>query len=330
MKYKLKYLSTFVLTCFFLIILLNNLTIQLLVKVDKQLNDDNGVDLTENIIFTETNSTRERMSFRELCAIESAAKHNPQSKILVFSIKATIHDSEIFKKHKNIKFKLINLNETFNNTVLHEFWFKNKLSAAIYPIFRVSHLSDALRFLLIYKYGGVYSDLDTITIKDFSFIRKFNGFGTLENPQFVQAGVLHFSKKHPFILKCLNSFNKNYNGKVWAANGPLLIQKELAIYCNQTNFKHLLFNFNKSRNKCDVGIYPSEYFYPYPWNEYKALFQKNATFMIKKFLNTFSVHFYGKMSGAEILNENENSLFEYFASSNCPLSYSQYILNKKL
>jgi hypothetical protein len=168
--------------------------------------------------------------------------------------------------------------------------------------------------------------LDTITIKDFSLIRKYNGFGSLSNPKLVQSGVLHFTKQHPFILKCLESFNKDYDGNNWGANGPLLIERVLALYCNQTNFNHLLIKFNESSSmNCDVGIFPTEFFYPYPWNEFNILFEKNATISIKKFMNTYSVHLYGKMSESQKMNKNDYSLFEYFASLNCPMMYSKYI-----
>ena len=326
---RLKFFATSILACFFLMIMLNNFIIQLVFKVtSSNLNyeavSENDDGLTNSFIFTETNATRIIMTFGELCAIESAAKHNPKSIIRVLSINAIINDTELLQKYMNIKYEKINLNQTFNNSILHQFWFENKLSAAKNPIFRISHLSDALRFLFVYKYGGVYSDLDTITVKDFSFIRKYNGFGALNNKE-VGSGLLHFTKQHPFILKCLERFNRDYNGKVWAANGPLLIQKELVIYCNQTNFENLMLKFNEPNN-CDVGMFPTNFFYPYPWAQFKVLFEKNATLEIQKFLNTYSVHFYGKMSGLRELNKNENSLFGYFASSNCPLMYSKYIL----
>jgi hypothetical protein len=107
----------------------------------------------------------------------------------------------------------------------------------------------------------------------------------------------------------------------------MVINGQLALYCNQTNFNHLLIKFNQSNSiNCDVGIFPTQFFYPYTWYEFKILFEKNATVSIKKFFNTYSVHFYGKMSESKKMNKNDNSLFEYFASLNCPIMYSKHIL----
>ncbi len=292
-----------------------------------------------NIIFTETNSTRKFMSFKELCAIESAAKNNPESTVLVLSINAVIKEQDLLEKYKNIKLKLVKLNDTFYNTTLHDWWFSKKLDTAKDPYYHISHLSDALRFTFLFKYGGVYSDLDTITIKNYQFLRKFNGFGTSYEASDIQAGVLHFTKEHPFIRKCLESFAKNYDGRVWAANGPLLLAKVINSYCNQSNYTSLLFFDNilpaasvelkQNHIDCDVGIFPFYIFYPYRWSEWKVLFEKNTKLLVNKFLNTYSVHFYGKMSGGEMVKVNENSLIEFFASTNCPLTYSKYVLMEK-
>ena len=75
-------------------------------------NHDGLIKLTKtgqyNIFFLETNYTRWEFSTKQLCAIESAAKTNPNAKIFVFSIKAE------FYKYK------INLTENYLNL----FWVK--------------------------------------------------------------------------------------------------------------------------------------------------------------------------------------------------------------
>jgi mannosyltransferase OCH1-like enzyme len=43
----------------------------------------------------------------------------------------------------------------------------------------LAHISDAVRLALMWKYGGFYSDLDTISLKDFSPLLKYSGFGYL-------------------------------------------------------------------------------------------------------------------------------------------------------
>ncbi|RNA03496.1 hypothetical protein BpHYR1_025231, partial [Brachionus plicatilis] len=56
-----------------------------------------------SVFFTETNINRDKISERQMCSIESAALHNPQVNIYLFSLKAKIDDA-ILKKYKNIKF----------------------------------------------------------------------------------------------------------------------------------------------------------------------------------------------------------------------------------
>lgn len=85
---------------------------------------------------------------------------------------------------------------------------------------------------------------------------------------------------------------------------------------------------SNNRTKCGISILPEEYFYPYPWEKFELLFKKDGLIDIKKVTNTFSVHFYGKLS-SNFLAE-QNSIYEYFAKNNCPYSY-QFLnfLNKQ-
>ena len=117
-----------------------------------------------NIFFVQTNDVREKFSIRELCSIESAAKHNPNARVMVKSLKAKISVNKILKTYPNIEWSIIKLNEIFNDTPLYDWWRSGKL-ASHNSYFRYSHLSDALRHTLIFKYGGLYSDLDVIALK---------------------------------------------------------------------------------------------------------------------------------------------------------------------
>lgn len=50
----------------------------------------------------------------------------------------------------------------FEGTPLMSWYLPNLLNASKYP---AAHMSDALRFTIIYKYGGIYLDLDTIVLR---------------------------------------------------------------------------------------------------------------------------------------------------------------------
>ena len=58
------------------------------------------------------------------------------------------------------------------------------------------------------------------------------------------------------------------------------------------------------------------------------MFDKNGSIDIKRYINTFSVHFYGKMSEGIRVNMNDNSIYEYFAKKNCQVTYNHVLKNK--
>jgi hypothetical protein len=329
---RIKYLSKFsiaifvALTLFFAGVKLKEIVNSKSINKEDKIQTNSSED---NVIFIESNSTRKYFRLRDLCSIESAAKNNPTSEILVFSINAVMSNLFLLEKYKNIRFKQLNLSQLFQNTVMHEFWFQNKISKAQAPYYREAHLGDALRLHLLHKYGGFYSDLDTITLKDLSVL-KLNGASYIyerNGDLGIANGMLRFKKNHPFLLQCLENFAKNYNGERWT-NGPQIIYEELLKYCNIKDKDKKRLILNSKQNYCDVGLYPDYYFYPMTWYNFDFFFKNASPSEIQRFKKSFSIHYFGAalyFEGKQIvLNRNDSSMFQYFASENCPLTLSKF------
>jgi hypothetical protein len=152
-----------------------------------------------NIFFIETNSNREVFSLRQLCAIESAAKHNLNSIINVYSAKAKINEKWL-EKYPNIKIYRLDIDEIIKDTIL-ENWFNSNKKKITKGEHYLSHLSDILRYALLYKNGGFYSDLDTITVKSIEKLLKYNAI-ILENDDPIQGKPFfnYFNSKFLFII----------------------------------------------------------------------------------------------------------------------------------
>ena len=63
--------------------------------------------------------------------------------------------------YPNIHIRYVNLLEFSIGTPLELFMVENKLENSK---FRIEHTSDVLRILTLYKYGGLYMDLDVLSI----------------------------------------------------------------------------------------------------------------------------------------------------------------------
>ncbi len=94
-------------------------------------------------------------------------------------------------------------------------------------------------------------------------------------------------------------------------------------YCQVDNiYTSLMFDSNnRTLVNCDILIMPQHYFYPYTWENITYLFKKNNEISIKQLIDTYSIHFYGKLSQHILTRPGDNSIYDYFAKLNCPFSY---------
>lgn len=124
----------------------------------------------KQIFFHET-SCKRGLDSREACAIESAAKANPNWDVNVFFmgppselfLQSTIY--KLLKKKNNVHFYRVNIVEFVKDTPL-----ENLLPSQIIEINKnwcLQSLAGMIKYLALYKYGGMYLDLDVITVKSF-------------------------------------------------------------------------------------------------------------------------------------------------------------------
>ncbi|KAK9830748.1 hypothetical protein WJX74_005137 [Apatococcus lobatus] len=160
-----------------------------------------------------------------LCAIESASRLLHQGDVKVFA-----KDIEGFHKHWPIQLARVNVNsidlaEIFMNTPLWE-WYANNRHTESSMVSQ--NLSNALRLAVIWKYGGMYIDLDIIATSPLFF----TAHGNLarqhapDNPKFdYNNAVLNFPRSHPFVWRLMEEFVNGFDGFTWGENGPALITR---------------------------------------------------------------------------------------------------------
>lgn len=128
-------------------------------------------EVTRNsIFFLETSCNHQNginLTLRQSCAVESAAKLNPNLKIFVLFVAPSFLNYEsdilnVFSKYKNINLRYINFVKYAYDTPLQDFVASNTIFTSDWP---VSHTSDLLRFLTLWKFGGTYLDLDVVLMK---------------------------------------------------------------------------------------------------------------------------------------------------------------------
>lgn len=203
------------------------------------------------------------------------------------------------------------------------------------------------------KYGGVYSDLDTITLKSFKNLLDDgkNGIGYMyENYVDIGIGVLVFQKNMTFINYLIDKFSKTYSEFEWGINGPILFAKSLLDFCDIENIhRHLLPGYKEPNNKTmfvtkgpntnqklvymnknhkcsNIQIFPEKYFYPLFLTErnYLNIFDKNTTSNEKYWKainNSYSMHYFGKISAEKHSKADDKSFYSVLASIYCDYTF---------
>lgn len=91
--------------------------------------------------------------------------------------------------YPNIHLRFLNPIQFSQQTPLENFFMRDELSKSKYPI---EHTADVLRILTLYKFGGLYLDLDVVSVVPYKKIEK----SLLKNKNFA----------------CLGSTNELFNG----------------------------------------------------------------------------------------------------------------------
>lgn len=192
----------------------------------------------KSIFFHETScksaeNNRITITTRQACAIESAAILNPNYSIYVLytspgALKLQINNKndkilQQLMSYKNVKFKYLNFNKYLKGTPVEELHNNLLIESSN---FAISHASDVLRYLTLWRYGGIYLDLDVVLLKSLENVKP--NFAGRESDHAVAAGVLSFSHDgpgHKWARQTLEDLKENFNGNQWGDNGPGVITR---------------------------------------------------------------------------------------------------------
>lgn len=191
------------------------------------------------------------------------------------------------------------------------------------------HISDAVRLAFLWKYGGLYLDLDSLVLKPFlDNEENFIGIQYYSVDDGINTAVMKFEKHHPFLSQWMYAVPTKYEEEDRATIGPHLATRLIVPYC-QGDPPESKRNLEEISGKyCDykVKILPPKAFYPVPWPDWKKIFVRDdEDSMLRTLLQdpeTYVLHYWNELS--EKLTDSEmskDSPFMKLAESNCPLIY---------
>ena len=118
----------------------------------------------KQIFFVET-SGRSYLRGRDCCAIESASRNSGLRVQILFTsghlnLSRSNCSAELYRRPNNIHFYTVNVSKELKGTQVEGIGKKLLQDEKLRNLF----LSDIIRIVLVYKYGGFYSDLDSVVI----------------------------------------------------------------------------------------------------------------------------------------------------------------------
>lgn len=171
-------------------------------------------------------------------------------------------------KEKMPEYEIIEWNE--NNVDIDKLRKENRFFDECYKRNMYAYMSDYIRLLKLYEYGGIYFDTDVQVIKslDKLIVNKKLVVAKESNNMYGSA-VICVEKKNPVIKEMI----KFYDKKIWEE--PLFTTPHIVTY-----------SINNFDNKKDITILDSKYFYPYYFDDYFT--DKCIT------KNTYTIHWWSQ------------------------------------
>ncbi|NJL75892.1 MAG: glycosyl transferase [Saprospiraceae bacterium] len=150
-------------------------------------------------------------------------------------------------------FQIIEWNETNCN-------FDIPYAKAAYAAKKWAFVADYTRLKVLHEMGGVYLDTDMLIVKPLDTFLSHRFFIGCEKSTVVSMGIIGCLPSHPLIQQFLTY----YEQQVFDIQHPIVITRLMTDFLMAAGFVkcHSILTIQ------DLTIYPSNYFYPFPFPPY--------------------------------------------------------------
>ncbi|XP_067636314.1 lactosylceramide 4-alpha-galactosyltransferase-like [Eurosta solidaginis] len=265
------------------------------------------------------------LTAREACAIESAALHHPNLNVFALFVSPTYRDNkntppvmEAILQYPNVHLRNLNLWTYAAGTPMYHWLKEGNLFKSSYVI---SHLSDFLRYLTLWRWGGTYLDMDVVVLRSLETLPP--NYTGAESNTLIAAGVMGFAADgfgHEIAKKCIYDFLKNFNGSNWANNGPGVITRVANDICKTSNIELMMMDPDRCMG---FRVMPPNAFYAVHWLHWEHFFDPqycNET--LNKLRDSYIAHVWNKLSKQRRFKVGEKAAYGIIAEKHCPKVYA--------
>ena len=214
-------------------------------------------------------------------SIQRAHRHVPLT-IHIYSNTLTIGDiSKLPDAHllntSVIEFIPID-DEFFRRTPLENWWKRHTefhdVLAPSEDDHRYSHLTDIVRLVALWRYGGVYLDFDMLVLRPLTlFANSFASQKDLQDTRITDSSdplnfaVAIFDRNHSFLLQLMKALPLVYDPKCWPCVGPKLITNSVDGWAKKfaVHQPDHLPREQMPSDSSSIHVFPHVWFYPFYW-----------------------------------------------------------------
>ncbi|XP_062142934.1 lactosylceramide 4-alpha-galactosyltransferase-like [Drosophila sulfurigaster albostrigata] len=260
------------------------------------------------------------LTARQTCSIESAALHNPNFQVFVLFANPKVIDPEnpflnIIRSYSNVHLRQLNIWRYVKDTPVEDWIVRDNKFISRFP---TEHTSDLLRLLTVYRFGGIYMDMDVVVLRSMEDI-PLNFMGA-QITNVISNAVISLEPTgigHEVGELFLREFQQTFNGTYYLFNGPMLIERVLAKICGTKSVIEMINN----RERCHgVRLFDASAFFILQ----KLIYLFDPRMLndgIEKTKNSYLIHLWNKGSQKCKL-VGPSSTYGRYAAQNCPKTYA--------
>jgi hypothetical protein len=242
---------------------------------------------------------------RRLLVLESLFIHHPQATVIMLS--PTLNDTELFLPFRHRGYRIYSLNISLQH-ILQWHWYSNKQTKDFLQhwnssgTYFYSHITDYLRTIVVYLYGGTYMDMDALTLQPLPN-EEFIGLDRIHVDEkcewcigntsnlYLAPGVMRFRPRRKVLQHILQeTFDRQvYDPSCFNCVGPKPYTQHIIKYRNK--------NDSEVRN---LKLLEPHRLYPFMWTETSTIFgkveQDTSLELADLMKRSYSLHLFGHVS----------------------------------
>ncbi|XP_047474377.1 lactosylceramide 4-alpha-galactosyltransferase-like isoform X1 [Penaeus chinensis] len=270
-----------------------------------------------NIFLGETACNHQPL-YRAYCSVESYAHENPTAKVWFHTTSPLIDNGDglitkLEEAYDNLKVVGSDLTKIFSGTPCEKVFMAGEW--AHNTPWPANNVSNLLRNVVLWLWGGLNSDTDCICVRNLTHVRNMASYD--EQDKVVNNAIMHFDAGHPFTYELMEYLKKNFKVATWVVNGPGAATAIAKKMCGTEDLNEVYLN-----HCSNVTLRPLREMQLFRWPYWNNYFKDNqGEHFAEEHQDAYIVHLYNKLSKKTAVPIGNKGIYDEIARAHCPVTY---------